>query len=56
MIKLFTSNEVAEQLRYHPESIRRLIRSGKIKSVKRGRRWLVTETTLEHISANGLPS
>lgn len=43
----YTVEEVAEKLRMHPESVRRLIRQGKIKASKGGNKWLIEQTDLE---------
>jgi excisionase family DNA binding protein len=43
-MKFLTVDEVAEITRMHTNSIRRLIRQGKIKAVKRGNRWLIKES------------
>lgn len=43
----YTIEEVAEKLRMHPESVRRLIRQGKIKASKGGNKWLISPNDLE---------
>lgn len=39
--------DVAERLGIHPESVRRLIRQGKLPAIKFGNKWLVDRATLE---------
>ena len=40
-------SEISERLSIHPESVRRLIRQGKLPAIKFGNRWLVEKGTLE---------
>lgn len=44
--------EVAERLSIHPESVRRLIRQGKLPAVKFGNKWLIEKSTLEQFATN----
>jgi excisionase family DNA binding protein len=39
--------EVADRLNIHDESVRRLIRQGKLPAIKFGNKWLVDKATLE---------
>ena len=39
--------DVAKRLRIHPESVRRLIRQGKLPAIKFGNKWLVDKVVLE---------
>ena len=43
--------EVSKRLNIHPESVRRLIRQGKIPAVKFGNKWLVDKPTLEQYAS-----
>lgn len=43
----YTVEEVACMLRMHIESVRRLIRQGKIKAIKRGNKWLISYKDLD---------
>ena len=43
--------EVGERLHIHPESVRRLIRQGKIPAIKFGNKWLVEKSTLEQYAS-----
>ncbi len=43
--------EVGERLRIHPESVRRLIRQGKIPAIKFGNKWLVEKSMLEQYAS-----
>ena len=45
-------NEVAERLNIHPESVRRLIRQGKLPAIKFGNKWLVERATLEQYASH----
>lgn len=46
-MNFLTSKEVSEITRMHINSIRRLIRQGKIKAVKKGNKWLIKESDLK---------
>ena len=46
--------ELANDLRWHEESIRRAIRDGRIAAVKIGRGWRIPVSELTRIAANGL--
>ena len=52
---LFSPEEVATAISFHPESVRRLIRDGKIAAVKVGLLWRVTAGELHRIATKGLP-
>jgi len=43
-------NEVSKRLKIHPESVRRLIRQGKLPAIKFGNKWLVERATLEQFA------
>jgi len=43
--------EVAQRLRIHPESVRRLIRKGKLPALKFGNKWLVEKFVLEQYAS-----
>lgn len=43
--------EVAERLSIHAESVRRLIRQGKLPGIKFGNKWLVDRATLEQYAS-----
>jgi excisionase family DNA binding protein len=43
--------EVSERLNIHPESVRRLIRQGKLPAIKFGNKWLVDKATLEQFAS-----
>ena len=45
-------DEVAERLNIHPESVRRLIRQGKLPAIKFGNKWLVERATLEQYASH----
>ena len=44
-------NDVAKRLNVHPESVRRLIRQGKLPAIKFGNKWLVETSTLEQFAS-----
>ena len=44
-------NEAADRLSIHPESVRRLIRQGKLPAIKFGNKWLVEKGTLEQFAS-----
>jgi excisionase family DNA binding protein len=45
-------DEVATRLRIHPESVRRLIRQGKLPAIKFGNKWLVEKGALEQFASH----
>jgi excisionase family DNA binding protein len=47
-----TVAEAAERLNIHPESVRRLIRGGKLPARKLANTWLIERTTLEQFASN----
>jgi excisionase family DNA binding protein len=47
-----TVAEAARRLNIHPESVRRLIRSGKLPARKFANIWLIERTTLEQFASN----
>lgn len=44
-------DEVASRLSIHPESVRRLIRQGKLPAIKFGNKWLVEKGALEQFAS-----
>ena len=51
-----TVNQVAAILQFHPESVRRAIRAGRIKAIKVGQEWRIPHEVAESILREGLPS
>jgi excisionase family DNA binding protein len=47
-----TVGEAARHLNIHPESVRRLIRAGKLPARKFANSWLIKKTTLDQFSSN----
>ena len=47
-----TVAEAAKRLNIHPESVRRLIRGGKLPARKFANTWLIERTTLEQFASN----
>jgi len=48
MAELFlTPEQVAARLQLHPETIRRQLKAGRLRGVRRGRVWRVPESALE---------
>ncbi|MCA9939482.1 MAG: helix-turn-helix domain-containing protein [Anaerolineales bacterium] len=45
-------DEISERLHIHPESVRRLIRQGKLPAIKFGNKWLVEKVTLEQFASH----
>ncbi len=45
-------NEVADRLNIHPESVRRLIRQGKLPAIKFGNKWLIEKATLDQFASH----
>jgi excisionase family DNA binding protein len=44
--------EVSKRLNVHPESVRRLIRQGKLPAIKFGNKWLVEKDILEQFASH----
>jgi len=44
-------DEVSRRLNIHPESVRRLIRQGKLPAIKFGNKWLVEAAILEQFAS-----
>lgn len=47
-----TVAEAAKRLNIHPESVRRLIRGGKLPARKFANTWLIERTTLDQFASN----
>ena len=45
-------DEVAKRLNIHPESVRRLIRQGKLPAIKFGNKWLVEKVNLAQFASH----
>ncbi len=45
-------DDVSKRLKIHPESVRRLIRQGKLPAIKFGNKWLVERATLEQFTSH----
>ncbi len=43
----YTVDEAAQRLRMHPDTLRRQLRQGRIKSVRTGKLWRIPESALE---------
>jgi excisionase family DNA binding protein len=50
-----TVEETAEKIHYHPESVRRAIRQGRIHALQFGQGWRIPASELRRILATGLP-
>mgnify|MGYP001551791497 CR=1 FL=1 len=50
-----TVEELASRIKYHPESVRRAIRQGRIHAVQFGCGWRIMPLEVARILANGLP-
>lgn len=49
--QIYTVEEVAKYLRKSKQTIRKLVKQGKIPAVKIGGSWMITETTLQRLLA-----
>jgi excisionase family DNA binding protein len=47
-----TVREAADKLRIHPESVRRLIRQGKLPAKKFANSWLIEQAVLEQFASH----
>jgi excisionase family DNA binding protein len=50
-----TVEEAAEKIHYHPESLRRAIRQGRVAALRFGQGWRIPASELRRILATGLP-
>lgn len=53
MGETLTVEEVAEELRMRPQGVRRMIRDGRIRAVRVGKRYLVKREELARILSDG---
>lgn len=54
--QLLTPEQSAEYLQMHVDSVRRLLRTGKLPGVKVGGSWRVLKTELDKMLSGGSPS
>lgn len=52
---LLTVEQVAQCIDWHPESVRRAIRQGRLHAIKLGREWRISPETMENIRLQGIP-
>jgi excisionase family DNA binding protein len=50
-----TVEELAAQIKYHPESVRRAIRQGRINALRFGAGWRIPAREVARILTTGLP-
>ena len=50
---MLTLKEITERLKFHPNTLRRYVRQGKLPAVKFGRVWRVEEKDLENFIQAG---
>ncbi len=50
---LLTVEQAAERLQLHPESVRRQLKRGQLRGIKRGTRWRVPESAIEESTPAG---
>ena len=51
-----TPEQVAERLQLHPETVRRQLKAGKLRGVRRGRMWRIPETALNESPKDATPA
>lgn len=49
MMKIYSVLEAAQELDLHIDTIRRYIRTGKLKAVRKGQMWLITQDDLDFL-------
>jgi len=54
--RLYTTNQVAKLLQIHPLTVLKYINSGKLRAIKLGRVYRVTETSLQKFLEDGMTS
>jgi excisionase family DNA binding protein len=52
---LHTVEAVANRIQYHPVTVRKAIRAGRIEAIKFGKSWRIPDSVLEKICREGLP-
>lgn len=55
-MRLLTSTEAAEYLSFHPDTLRRKVRSREVPAVRVGGRWRFRKETLDEWIAQGCPT
>jgi len=45
-------SEAGKRLKIHPESVRRLLRQGKLPGIKFGNKWLIERSVLEQFASH----
>lgn len=55
-LALITTEALAAMIHWHPESVRRACRQGRVQAVKLGRGWRVSPEVVQGIAQNGIPS
>ncbi len=53
--EVYLTEEVAELIKFHPETVRRLVREGRIQAMKFGRDWRIPNSEVQRILREGLP-
>jgi excisionase family DNA binding protein len=51
MKRPLTVQEAAQQLEYHPDHLRRMLRSGKVEGERIGQMWLIDRQEVERIKS-----
>ena len=54
MMRTYTIKEITGILKMDPSNIRKYLRQGKIKGVKIGKKWLITEEELKRVLREGV--
>lgn len=52
--RLHTVEQVAERIAFHPESVRRCIRQQRIRALKFGDEWRITDQELDRLFKEGV--
>ena len=52
---MLTTEAFARQLQWHPESVRRACRQGRLAAVKLGNGWRIPPDVAEHVMKHGIP-
>lgn len=53
---LLTIEQFAALIGWHPESVRRAIRQGRLHAIKLGRQWRIPPETLNAVRLRGIPN
>ena len=54
-LTLLTTEVFAQKIAWHPESVRRAIRQGRVAAIKLGNGWRIPPDVADHVLKHGIP-